>query len=57
MFCKARWARRKKRKENQATKVTKNQKTKIWDEQNIYPPLQQYMKANSTMGSYIKILL
>ena len=25
----------KNRKENQATKVTKNQKTKIWDERNI----------------------
>ena len=28
------WTRWKKRKENHATKVTKNQKTKIWDEQN-----------------------
>ena len=30
-FFKARW---KKRKENHATQVTKNQKTKIWDERN-----------------------
>ena len=33
-FCKARWARWKKRKEYHATKVTKNQKTKIWNERN-----------------------
>jgi len=38
-------------------KWSKYQKPKIWDEENIYPPLQQYMKSNSTMESHIKILL
>ena len=37
----------KKQKENQATKVTKNQNTKIWDERNIYVQLQAHEAARS----------
>ena len=48
-FCKARWARGKNWKENQATKVTKipktkNQETKMWNEQNRNDPI---IKNNS----------
>ena len=56
-FCKARWARWKKQKENHATKVTKNQKTKIWDERNKNRNLYIFVKKTSQTLVWLKFLI
>ena len=59
-FCKARWARQKKRNKNYATNVTKlpkNQKTKIWDERNKNRDLYIFVKKTSQTLVWLKFLI